>query len=98
MTEEKYVKLSDLEGKLPVLDAGGEGAILLSDFRRAVALVATSEAPPIRKGEWHPVYKSHVDDYDRELEPKFVGWGCSLCGHIEMNKEPYCHCGAKMEA
>ena len=26
-----------------------------------------------------------------------VGYKCSLCGRTEINIEPYCNCGAKME-
>ena len=26
-----------------------------------------------------------------------IGYRCSLCGRTEINKEPYCNCGAKMD-
>lgn len=50
----------------------------------------------VRYGEWLPDYETFVDDSERESEPIQTGWVCSLCGRQEFQKEPYCHCGAKM--
>jgi hypothetical protein len=51
----------------------------------------------VRHGEWLPDYETFVDDSERESEPIQTGWVCSLCGRQEFQKEPYCHCGAKMD-
>lgn len=41
-------------------------------------------------GRWLPV--------NGHWGPKIVrrGYQCSLCGRIENQREPYCHCGARM--
>ncbi len=43
-----------------------------------------------REGRWLPV--------NGHWGPKIVrrGYQCSLCGRIENQREPYCHCGARM--
>lgn len=48
-------------------------------------------------GEWLPDYETFVDEWDRESEPIQTGWVCSVCGKQEVQKKPYCHCGAKMK-
>lgn len=32
------------------------------------------------------------------IEDKYyqLGWKCSICGRVELNKQPFCHCGAMM--
>ena len=50
-----------------------------------------------KHGEWLPDYETFVDEWERESEPVQTGWVCSLCGRQEFNREPYCHCGAKMD-
>lgn len=44
------------------------------------------------KGGWIQYYATTSDN---ETLP--YGWECSLCGRWEMEKEPFCNCGAKME-
>ena len=51
----------------------------------------------VRHGEWLPDYETFVDEWERESKPIQTGWVCSLCGRQETVKEPYCHCGAKMD-
>ena len=51
----------------------------------------------VKYGEWLPDYETFVDELERESEPIQTGWVCSLCGRQEFNREPYCHCGAKMD-
>lgn len=52
-----------------------------------------------RRGRWEPDIE--VFDADPavgvpggELQ---TGWKCSVCGRCEPEKEPYCHCGARMD-
>ena len=38
--------------------------------------------------------------YDEDGEPilqPYISYECSICGRRESVKEPYCHCGAKMD-
>lgn len=50
-----------------------------------------AEVAPVVHGRWLPV--------NGHWGPKIVrrGYQCSLCGRIENQREPYCHCGAKMD-
>ena len=65
--------------------------VALEDVKNA----PTIDAEPVRHGRWMPVtWENH---------PKIIlgctGYMCSECGRIEEeNSEPYCHCGAKMDA
>lgn len=59
----------------------------------AAIQIATSPAAdvaPVVHGRWLPV--------NGHWGPKIVrrGYQCSLCGRIENQREPYCHCGARM--
>ena len=42
------------------------------------------EYAPVKRGRWIP-----FATYD--------AFKCSECNRVEFNREPYCHCGAKME-
>ena len=55
--------------------------------------IPTIEAEPVRHGEWEPV----LDSVRNLPTPVLSGWRCSECGRrIDIHKEPYCNCGAKM--
>ena len=56
-----------------------------------------TDVQEVKHGEWLPDYETFVDEWERESEPIQTGWVCSLCGRQELNREPYCHCGAKMD-
>ena len=53
----------------------------------------TIDAEPVRHGRWEAVTESVWN----LQTPVLQGWRCSLCGRYEPQKEPYCHCGAKMD-
>ena len=53
----------------------------------------TVEAEPVRHGQWVPV--SLIDHKGRVIMEQYK---CSECGRLEDNKQPYCHCCAKMDA
>ena len=44
-----------------------------------------------RHGKW--VRRVYVDPQGGE----WTTWKCNLCGRVEVLKEPYCSCGAKMD-
>jgi len=43
------------------------------------------------RGEWVQHYETTSDN---ETLP--YGWECSLCGRWELEKQPFCNCGAEM--
>lgn len=56
-----------------------------------------------KRGIWieeeHESYLVHPMKYDENGEPilqKYTVLKCSECGREENKKEPFCHCGAKM--
>lgn len=51
----------------------------------------TADVAPVVHGRW--VNKQEKDTFAGYLT-RFV---CSECGRVEQAKEPYCHCGAKMD-
>lgn len=61
--------------------------------------VPTVDVQEVRHGKWLPIKAWFDDDYSIESENERyqTGWKCSLCGRIELMKEPYCHCGSKMD-
>lgn len=56
-----------------------------------VKRIQAADVAPVVHGRWLPV--------NGHWGPKIVrrGYQCSLCGRIENQREPYCHCGAKMD-
>ena len=50
----------------------------------------TIEAEPVKRGKW----LQYMDG--NNLMPD-IYYKCSECGRTEANKEPYCHCGARMD-
>lgn len=57
-----------------------------------VNAVPAADVRPVMRGRWIPHYESTSDNEMLEY-----GWECSICGRWEMDKEPFCNCGAKME-
>jgi hypothetical protein len=55
----------------------------------------------VRHGEWIPnTLEEHGEQFPYEkiiVTFRPLDYRCSLCGRIEEFKEPYCHCGAKMD-
>ena len=56
------------------------------DIAEMMESISTADVEEIRHGEWEPYF---LNNYQ-------VGWACSICGRTEMQQEPYCNCGAKM--
>ncbi len=50
----------------------------------------TLDYAPVRHGEW-------IEDELEYPEEVVFRYKCSECGRTELVKEPYCHCGAKMD-
>lgn len=68
------------------------GTVDCNDIARFPAV----DAEVVRHGEWK---ERIVTDY--KCYPAYTyksGYECSLCGRTaRTNKEPYCHCGARMD-
>lgn len=64
----------------------------LSEVRMAPAV----DAVPVVHGRWAPNIREDTRAY-----PPYTyqnGFKCSVCGRVTRSKkEPYCHCGAKMD-
>lgn len=50
-----------------------------------------ADVAPVVHGKW--VKEVYVDPYGAD----WTRYHCSLCGGVEIRKEPYCNCGAKMD-
>lgn len=56
----------------------------------AIDSVPTLDYAPVRHGEW-------IEDEFEYPEEVIFRYKCSECGRTELVKEPYCHCGARMD-
>lgn len=50
----------------------------------------TLDVEPVRHGRW-------IERSDKDIISMTHPYVCNLCGRVEMMKEPYCNCGAKMD-
>lgn len=50
----------------------------------------TIDVEPVRHGRW-------IERSDKDIISMTHPYVCNLCGRVEMMKEPYCNCGAKMD-
>ena len=64
----------------------------------------TADVELVRHGKWiehhGQSYLVLPMKYDKDGEPilqPYISYECSICGRRESVKEPYCHCGAKMD-
>lgn len=73
-----------------------EKQIALCHIRPRLAGAIADElerSEPVVRGRWEPV----LEGVWNLPMPACVGWRCSMCGREEQDKEPYCHCGARMD-
>lgn len=61
-----------------------------------IARFPTIEAEPVRHGEWIE-YRTYDADTEPGYESYTAKYRCSECGRYELEMEPYCNCGAKMD-
>ena len=83
-----------IDGDLLIMRASMKYPSKKSTFVPAIAALVR-ETPSIepKQGEWVQHYETTEDG---ETLP--YGWECSVCGRWEIDKEPYCNCGARMFA
>ncbi len=55
------------------------------------SLLESADVAPVVHGRW--VKEIYRDPYGAI----WTKYHCSLCGRVEIKKEPYCNCGAKMD-
>lgn len=64
---------------------------MCADIISVLKDIPAADVAPVVHGEWlKEVYR----------DPYGADWTrcvCSLCGRVEIKKEPYCNCGAKMD-
>lgn len=78
--------------------ADKEGALLVigSKIEEAV-YTPPADVAPIVHGRWIEVGFEAQDVFGKLPPVKVVrGYRCNVCNRFEREKEPYCHCGAKM--
>lgn len=57
----------------------------------------TVDVAPVIHGEWLEHDYEHYIKPDNTADIRPILYRCSLCGRVENQKEPYCHCGARMD-
>ena len=80
--------------KVTEFDEAGYGMSYNAVPAEAIENAPAVDAEPVRRGRWEPVLE-FVHNVER---PVLTGWKCSECGRNEQFIEPYCNCGAKMDA
>lgn len=60
--------------------------------------IPAADVAPVVHARWIEVGFEAQDVFGRLPPVKVVrGYRCSVCNRFERGKEPYCHCGAKMD-
>lgn len=58
--------------------------------KQALASVPAADVVPVVHGKWISFL-----DGDHIMPERY--YRCSRCGRVESRRQPYCHCGAKMD-
>lgn len=72
-----------------------EREALIEDFKSCGADKGLVDAIVYRINQ-HPAADVEVVRHGKWVD-KETCYTCSLCGRVERMKEPYCHCGARMD-
>lgn len=67
-----------------------QGCGLLEDVILAVDAKPAANVAPVVHGRWISFL-----DGDHIMPERY--YRCSRCGRVESRRQPYCHCGAKMD-
>ena len=63
----------------------------------SIAHIPTADVVEVKHGEWRETTQFVIsDDPDDDGYWRTI-YICSECERTALNKEPYCHCGAKMD-
>lgn len=55
-----------------------------------IEIIPTADVKKVLEGKWIQNIVIIENEYYQ------LGWKCSICGRVELNKEQFCHCGAMM--
>lgn len=65
---------------------------------KIVASIQAADVAPVVHGRWIGYDASYYRNYTYGAHPvNLIRYKCSVCGRTVSKKEPYCHCGAKMD-
>lgn len=75
---------------------------LVMDYAYAAAEIVkqipAADVVPVVHGRWIGYDASYYRNYNYGAHPvNLIRYKCSVCGRTVSKKEPYCHCGAKMD-
>lgn len=59
-------------------------------FEAAINAIPAADVAPVVHGRWISFL-----DGDHIMPERY--YRCSRCGRVESRRQPYCHCGAKMD-
>lgn len=106
MDEKEYIERGALMVKLvrkfyPVIPTGSIAEHICTAILDTINNQCAADVVEVRHGEWIPnTLEEHGEQFPYEkiiVTFRPLDYRCSLCGRIEEFKEPYCHCGAKMD-
>lgn len=66
-------------------------------INRIIDDAPTIDAVPVVHGRWEEYDRFICNSDGKPIEKIGIIWRCSECGREEDYREPYCHCGAKMD-
>ena len=62
----------------------------IRDCKEAIENIPAADVAPVVHGRWISCL-----DGDHIMPERY--YRCSRCGRVESRRQPYCHCGAKMD-
>ena len=66
----------------------------MKEAAKRIGRVHAADVAPIAHGRWIDV---DIPAHGMPGAEPSCGYRCSICGREEDTREPYCHCGAKMD-
>lgn len=70
----------------------------LTALKHIVSDMESSDVAPMVHGKWVGYDASYYRYYSAGAYPvNLIRYKCSICGRSVSKKEPYCHCGARMD-
>lgn len=85
----RYIDADALIAKGWRLERHAPNGTVISEM--SIADVPTADVAEVRHGKW-----KEMAEYEHGGIKK-IFFVCPLCERIEYQKEPYCHCGARMD-
>lgn len=102
--DKKYIDCEELLKTHPFTRCGGpltdyaEGYLdCVEDAKEVINQFPSADVMEVRHGKWGEYDKYICSSDDKPVAKIGVIYVCSECGREEPHKEPYCHCGAKMD-